>query len=148
MNTNKITTELEDMKISVKMKLSALWAAVMFCFIYGDIFSLHKPGVIVDMMAGKIGPFPVSQESLLGLSLFMAVPGVMVFLSLVLKPKVNRWTNIVLGVFYIITNSLSAFTDSWAFFIVLGVIEGALLALIVWYAWKWPKQESVVNNKI
>lgn len=37
MNTNKITTELEDMKISVKMKLSALWAAVMFCFIYGDI---------------------------------------------------------------------------------------------------------------
>ena len=110
MNTNKIITELEDMKISVKMKLSALWAAVMFCFIYGDIFSLHKPGVIADMMAGKIGPFPVSQETLLGLSLFMA--------------------------------------DSWTFFIVLGVIEGALLALIVWYAWKWPKQESVVNNKI
>ena len=148
MNTNKITTELEDMKISVKMKLSALWAAVMFCFIYGDIFSLHKPGVIVDMMAGKIGPFPVSQESLLGLSLFMAVPGVMVFLPLALKPKVNRWTNIALGVFYIITNSLSAFTDSWAFFIVLGVIEGALLALIVWYAWKWPRKEGSPDNKI
>ncbi|NJD54009.1 MAG: hypothetical protein FIB07_14215 [Candidatus Methanoperedens sp.] len=148
MNTKKITTELEDMKIGVKMKLSALWAAVMFCFIYGDIFSHYKPGVIADMMAGKIGPFPVSQESLLGLSLFMAVPGVMVFLSLALKPKVNRWTNIVLGVIYIITNSLSAFTDSWAFFIVLGVIEGALLALIVWYAWKWPEQESVVNTKI
>ena len=148
MNTNKITTEFEDIKISVKMKLSALWAAVMFCFIYGDIFSLHKPGVIADMMAGKMGPFPVTQESLLIASLFMAVPGVMVFLSLVLKPKVNRWTNIVLGVFYIITNSLSAFTDAWAFFIVLGVIEGALLALIVWYAWKWPKQESTVDNKI
>lgn len=95
-----------------------------------------------------MGPFPVTQESLLIAALFMAVPGVMVFLSLVLKPKVNRWTNIVLGVFYIITNSLSAFTDSWAFFIVLGVIEGALLALIVWYAWKWPKQESTVDNKI
>ena len=148
MNTNKITTELEDMKISVKMKLSALWATVMFCFIYGDILSFHQPGVIADIMAEKMGPFPVTQESLLMAALFIAIPGVMVFLSLALKPKVNRWTNIILGVFYIITNSLSAFTDSWTFFIVLGVIEGALLALIVWYAWKWPEQESVVNNKI
>ncbi|MCX9082578.1 MAG: DUF6326 family protein [Candidatus Methanoperedens sp.] len=148
MNSNKITTELEDMKISVKMKLSALWAAVMFCFIYGDIFSFHSPGVIAEIMAGKMGPFPVSQGLLLGFSLFMAVPGVMVFLSLALKPKVNRWTNIILGVFYIITNSVSAFTDSRAYFIVLGVIEEALLALIVWYAWKWPKQESFVNNII
>ena len=148
MNTKKITTELEDMKISVKMKLSALWAAVMFCFIYGDIIAFHQPGVIADIMAGKMGPFPVTQESLLIAALFMAIPGVMVFLSLALKPKVNRWTNIVLGVFYIITNSLSAFSDSWAFFIVMGVIEGALLALIIWYAWKWPEQESVVNNKI
>ena len=148
MKTNKITTELEDMKISVKMKLSALWATVMFCYIYGDIIAFHQPGVIADIMAGKMGPFPVSQGLLLGFSLFMAVPGVMVFLSLALKPKVNRWTNIILGVFYIITNSLSAFSSSWAFFIIYGVIEGALLALIVWYAWKWPEQESVVNNKI
>ena len=148
MNTNRKTTELEDMRISVKMKLSALWAAVMFCFIYGDIIAFHQPGIIANMIAGKMGPFTVTQGSLLTAALFMAIPGVMVFLSLVLKPKVNRWTNIALGFFYIITNSLSAFTDSWAFFIVLGVIEGALLALIVWYAWTWPKQESVVNNKI
>ena len=66
MNTNKITTELEDMKISVKMKLSALWAAVMFCFIYGDIFSLHKPGVIADMMAGKIGTFSRVTRNVVG----------------------------------------------------------------------------------
>ncbi len=145
MNTNEITTELEDMKISVKMKLSALWAAVLFLYIYGDIFAFHQPGVIADIMAGKMGPFTVTQGSLLGLSLFMAVPCVMVFLSMILKPKVNRRTNIALGVFYIITNSLSAFTSTWAFFIVYGVIEGAFNALIVWYAWKWPKQENVVS---
>lgn len=142
MNTNKITTELEDMKISVKMKLSALWATVLFLYIYGDIFSLHAPGVLADIMTGKMGPFTVTQGTLLGLSLFMAVPCVMVFLSLVLKPKVNRRTNIVLGVFYIITNSLSAFTSTLAFFIAYGVMQGAINALIVWYAWKWPKQES------
>jgi small-conductance mechanosensitive channel len=147
MNTNKITTELEDMKISVKMKLSALWATVMFCYIYGDILAFHQPGVIADIMAGKMGPFTVTQGSLLAAALFMAIPGIMVFLSLVLKPKVNRRTNIALGVFYIITNSLSAFSSSWAFFIVYGVIEGALNALIVWYAWKWPKQENAIDKK-
>ena len=123
------------------MKLSALWAAVMFYYIYGDIIAFHQPGIIANMIAGKMGPFTVTQGSLLTAALFMAIPGVMVFLSLVLKPKINRWTNIVLGIFYLITNSLSAFTSSWAFFIVYGVIEGALNALIVWYAWKWPKVE-------
>jgi len=34
MNTNKKTIRiLEDVKISAKMKLPALWAAVMFCYI-------------------------------------------------------------------------------------------------------------------
>jgi len=142
MNTNNKATEMEDMKIGVKMKLSALWAALMFCFVYGDIFSFHRPGLIVEIIAGKMGPFPVTQGSLLGAALYMAIPGVMVFLSLALKPKVNRWANIILGVFYIVTNSISFLTDSWAYFIVLGVVEVVLTALIVWYAWKWPKQEG------
>lgn len=145
METKKII-ELEDARISVKLKLSALWAAIMFCYIYGDIFSFHQPGVITDIIAGKMGPFGVTQGLLLGFSLFMAVPAVMVFLSLVLKPKLSRWTNIVLGIFYLIANSFSAFSSSWAYFIAWGIVEGTLNILIVWYAWKWPKQGIVSNN--
>ena len=37
MNTNKRATEMEDVKINVKLKLSALWAAVMFLYVYADI---------------------------------------------------------------------------------------------------------------
>lgn len=148
MEKAKKTIELEDVKISVKAKLSALWATVMFCYVYGDIFSLHQPGVIADIIAGKMGPFTVTPGLLLGFSLFMAVPAVMVFLSLMLKPKVSRGANIVLGIFYLIANSLSAFTSTWAYFIAWGVIEGALNALIVWYAWKWPKQESAISNNV
>jgi hypothetical protein len=142
MNTNNKATEMEDMKIGVKIKLSALWAALMFCFVYGDIYSFHRPGLIAEIIAGKMGPFPVTQGSLLGAALYMAIPAVMVFLSLALKPKVNRWANIILGVFYLVTNSISFLTDSWAYFIVLGVVEVVLTALIVWHAWKWPKQEG------
>ncbi len=44
MNTIKKTTEMEDVRIPVKMKLSALWAALMLLYIYADHFSLFRPG--------------------------------------------------------------------------------------------------------
>jgi hypothetical protein len=31
---------------------------------------------------------------------------------------------------------------AWAFYIFLGVVEVVLTALIVWYAWNWPRQEA------
>ena len=60
MNTNSKTTEMEDVKINVKMKLSALWVALMLLYIYADIFSLYRPGQIEKMMEGLMGPFPVT----------------------------------------------------------------------------------------
>jgi hypothetical protein len=30
----------------------------------------------------------------------------------------------------------------WAFYIFYGIIEVGLTALIVWYAWNWPKQSD------
>ena len=142
MYTIKKTTALEDVKIDIKMKLSALWVALMLIYIYADILSNFKPGAIEKMMDGFMGPFPVTQGGLLSASILMIIPAVMVFLSLTLKPKVDRWANIILGVFYLVTNSISFLTDSWAYFIVLGVVEVVLTALIVWHAWKWPKQEG------
>jgi hypothetical protein len=143
MNTDKKTACIfEDVKINTKMKLSALWAAAMFCFVYGDIFSFFRTGHITEIVAGKMGPFTVSQASLLGVSIFMAIPGVMIFLSLVLRPKANRLTNIIVGVFYSVCNFVSFLTDTWAYFIFLGIVENTLTALVVWHAFKWPKQEA------
>ena len=69
----------------------------------------------------------------------MAIPSVMVFLSLVLKPRLNRWLNIVLGAIYTII-ILITMPGEWVFYICLGVVEIALTTLVVWYAWKWPRQ--------
>ena len=71
----------------------------------------------------------------------MAFPSVMVFLSLTLKPNLNRWLNIICGVFY---TALMIFTmtnpGAWAYYLFLGIVEVALTVLIVWYAWNWPRQ--------
>ena len=65
----------------------------------------------------------------------------MVFLSLALKPNVNSWVNIILGVIYTLI-MLITMPGAWAFYIFLGVVEVVLTALIVWYAWHWPRREA------
>lgn len=129
---------LHDIKVHVRFKLSALWTALMFCYIYGDYFGLYVPGQLQGMLdgAGPIGP--VSEASLVATALLLAVPGVMVFLSLVLSPRLCRWLNIVLGVFYTVIMLLTM-PGAWWFYLMLGVIEVALSLLIVVYAWRWPR---------
>jgi hypothetical protein len=137
---NKPAPVLEDLKVHVKLKISSLWAAVMFCYVYGDYFGLFKPGTLEEMIAGKIGPLgAATQGVLLGVAIVMAIPSVMVFLSLALPPTANCWMNIIFGVIYTVI-VLMTMPGEWAFYIFLGVVEIVLTALIVWYAWNWPKQ--------
>jgi hypothetical protein len=132
---------LDDIKIHVKMKLSALWASVMFCYIYADYFGLYVPGKLQGMLAGKMAPLgPTTQGVLVGTSVMLAVPSVMIFLSLSLKPKLNRWLNIILGTLY--TAIILITMWDWAFYIFYGIVEVVLTGLVVWYAWNWPKQET------
>ena len=138
----QVGTGLDDIKIHVKLKLSALWSSVMFCYIYADYFGLYVPGSMQQLLAGKMGPLgPVTQMVLLGTSVTLAIPSVMIFLSLVLKPNVSRWLNIVLGSLY--TAIIFITMWRWAFYVLYGVIEIALTGLVVWYAWTWPKQKAV-----
>ena len=44
--------KLEDTNINVKLKLSALWAALMFVYLYVDIFGFYKPGTVEDILVG------------------------------------------------------------------------------------------------
>jgi hypothetical protein len=132
---------LEDNRIPVQIKLSALWASVMFCYIYADYFGLYVPGSLQSMMNGQMGPLgPTTQGVLLGTSLMLAIPAVMIFLSVALKPNLNRWLNIVFGVVYTIIILITMW--DWAFYIFYGVIEITLTGLVVWYAWKWPRREA------
>ena len=133
---------LKDYKIDIKMKLSALWITVMFLYIYVDHFALFMPGVLEDMIAGKMGPFATTQGSLLSAMTLMMIPSLMIFLSLALKAKANRWTNIVVGVLYILVVIGNVIGEFWAYYLLASVVEIVLLGLIVWHAWKWPTRQA------
>ena len=94
---------LEDVSVPLRLKLSALWASTMFLFAFGDIFSGYRTDIIEDLRSGELGGFEVSQAFLLATSIYVAIPSLMVFLSLVLRPALNRRTNIVLRSVYAVT---------------------------------------------
>ncbi len=133
---------LEDVKVPVKLKLAALWGATMFLFAYGDIFTMYRAKTIKDLMAGKLGSFEVNQAFLLAITVYVAIPSVMIFLSLALRPNVNRWTNIIVAAVYALTIIASAIGEGWAYIVFLSVLEVVLVLLIVWYAWKWPGTDA------
>jgi hypothetical protein len=89
-----------------------------------------------------MGPFPVTQGSLLTAAVLTLIPALMVFLSLALKPVVARWANIILGLLYTVVNIGNLVGETWAFYILCGVVEMALTLLIVGYAWKWRNSEG------
>ena len=143
MKTNKKSIGIpENMKIDVKIKLSALWVTLMLCYIYADILSLFSPGAVEEIIAGKMGPFPVTQAALLSAAILMLIPALMVFLSLILGSKANRWINIIVGILFTAVSIGNLIGETWAYYLAFGIIEIVLTVLIVFYAWKWPKQEA------
>ena len=130
---------LADSKVPVRLRLSALWAAVTLCYLYGDFFGLFAPGRLQSMLDGRMGPLgPTTQGVLAGTALMMAIPSTLVFLTLVLPAGVARWANVVCGVHFTLI-MLATMPGAWAFSVLLGVIEVALTLAVVVQAWTWPR---------
>ena len=144
MSTNaKSLKYLEDIKINVKIKLSALWVTLMLFYIYADILGFYSPGVIEKVVSGEIGGMQITVIFLFSMAVRMAIPSVMVFLSLALKAKANRVINIIVGLVSFIALVATFFVGELSVrYIFQAAIEGVLMVWIVWNAWKWPKQDA------
>ena len=139
-STNSTAQVFEDFQINVKLKISALWIAVMFCYVYGDYIEIYVPGVIADAMTVKSSI--ETQLEFFAVALLMAIPSVMIFFSLVLKPKINRLLNIILPTVYILLLIAVNMAGGWIFYLFLTAIEVFISVAIVWYAWNWPTIEA------
>ena len=138
MRTPASSSPLCDPPLPQRLKLSALWASLTFCYLYGDYFGLYRPGKLQHMLDGA-GPMgPSSQGSLLFVALLLAVPGLMVFLSLALPARFVRWLNIGLALFYALFVALTL-PGAWWFYLAYSGIEILLCLLIVRMAWAWPR---------
>ena len=131
---------LED--IRVNMKLAALWASFMFLYIYVDYFHLYMPGSIKDILAGKMFVFNITQVVLLTGLASVTIPALMIFLSVALPAKVNRWANIIIATVFIPFTLFNLAGEAWMHMVFGAIVEVVLLCLIIHYVWKWPRIET------
>ncbi|MBI2022777.1 hypothetical protein HYS97_02930, partial [Candidatus Daviesbacteria bacterium] len=117
-NSKKNTAgELENIKVNVKLKLAALWTSVVFLYIYVDYFGFFRPGFIEGVLAEKVWQFEITQAFLLVALASVTIPILMIFLSVALPAKVNRWTNIIVAAVYIPFTLFNLAGEAWLFMI-------------------------------
>jgi hypothetical protein len=94
------------------------------------------------MLEGKMALGTVTQGMLFGTAVLMAVPALMVALSVLLPAAVARWTNIGAGIFYAGIMLLILIGGAWAFYMFFAAVEVAVTLAIVWLAWRWPRESA------
>jgi hypothetical protein len=116
--------------------LSSLWIVLMVNMIYNDIFS-----IIVELEKFEKLKLPADATTLMLIAAFVTnIPIMMIFFSRVLKYKLNRLLNIVVGVFTIIYvwGGMSAYPH----YIAVATIETILALSIIWISWTWRDNEE------
>lgn len=135
-------SELQDVKIHVKFKLSALWASVTFCYIYGDYFELYVPKKVEGLLNGN--SMLDNPTKLFIAAFLLLIPSLMICLSIILKPSINRILNIFFGLFFTLFVGLvgiSSLSDWRTFYVFYSGVEIVLTLMIVWFAWHWERVE-------
>ena len=136
MNTSNKTTGRIDMKVL----LSTLWIVVMINMAYADILSLHIPGALDEVAKTSVSTGALIPQLMLGGAMMMEIPVAMIILSRVLKYRVNRWANIIVGIFTIAY--IWGGAASYPHYIFIATVETLCLLLIIWNAWNWRNVEA------
>jgi len=143
MNAQKMQQNaLEEIKVSLKLKLAALWASLMFLIIYLDYFHLYMPGKIEDIQTGRVFVFDLTQGFLVAALAIVTIPALMIFLSVALPAMVNRWANIIIAAINIPLILFNLAGEAWMHMVIGAAVQVVLLCLIIRYAWQWPRIET------
>ena len=132
---------LEDSRMPVQAKLAAAWTSFMFLYIYVDYLALYKPGFLDDLLAGSVHEFDLGPTFVALALTLVAIPIVMILLSMTLPARVNRTVNLVVATLYIPVSVFNAAGEPWAYAYFYGFsigLEVLLLAYILRSAWTWP----------
>lgn len=148
MATQRNTTgELDTVQVPVQVKLAALWSSFMFLYAYVDILGFYKPGVINDILAGRVWQLEITQAWAAGALTLMAIPILMIVLSVTLPARANRVTNLVIASLYVVVSVANASGEPWMYYFGLAVgLELIVLALVLRSAWTWPRTASGENK--
>jgi len=129
-----------DVKYNTRTVLMGLWVVLVFMYLYCDIFSFFRTGTITDILEGKMGIIDVTQMSLVIASVMLMLPILMILVNLLLKSKIARVLNIIMGILFIFVNIGNLVGETWVYYWIYGVIELLITVFIVITAFKWGRE--------
>lgn len=136
---------MEDLALH-KVRLSVLWLSALISDFVNIFLYIINPAILKSIIeTGTVEGEQLTPEfAALGAIMFLIML-VMAFLSLTLKDKANRWSNIVVGAVYLVLwvgDSIGSLAHPKASYYVLSISGIIFFMLIIWYAYKWPKKKE------
>lgn len=141
---------LHSTAIPVQAKLAAAWTSLMFLVIYIDYFHLYQPGEIDEIRGGVIFAFDISGALMSVFFVIIAIPALMVMLSMTLPARANRLTNLVVASLYIPIMVFNAAGATWDYAIYYALtigVEVLILVYVLRVAGTWPRAAVVAVHK-
>lgn len=129
--------------LDTKAVLSTLWIVVLINMLKADILGLYIPGA-TDEVLRVAGDTPV-EILMLGGAILVEISAVMIILSRVLRYRVNRWANIIVGLYTIVF--IWGGGSSYPHYIFVAAVETVFLLIIIGIAWRW-REESVLVGAV
>lgn len=119
--------------MSVTQKIAALWIVVLFNMAFADILSFISPGFVAQVSTGAIDGITITPMFLLIAAVFIQIPIAMMFLTWVLRPRVNRLCNlvaVVLTVLFVVGGG--SLMPHYIFMASIEVIALIYIAVLAW----------------
>lgn len=129
--------------LDVRIILTVLWIAGMLSSLNGDTYRLSDPVTLKSILSNTAAITP-TPELFLIMSIVCVVPIFMSVLTLTLKYTVSRLANRILGILYAMIIFafwvINLVYTPTGYAIVWSTAQLVFALMVVWYAWKWPKQ--------
>ncbi len=125
-----------------KVLLSTLWIFVIVNYIFCDVFTLFYAPDLKQFLTGTVGDIKLTQSFLLTFAIIMEFALLMILLSRVLKYSLNRWLNIIGGIFFTLIQAGTLLDGDFTFhYLFFSIVEMSATVSITWVAVGWRKPE-------
>lgn len=132
-------TELYNPPINPKLKIALLWASLMSLYIYVDYFHLYMPKSLYEIMRGRVFIYDITQTTVLIGLVSVAIPAIMIFLSVFAAASINRWINLIIATVYIPYTLYNLVGRAWIHMYFAAAVEVLILLMVLGCAWAWPR---------
>jgi hypothetical protein len=126
--------------INLKIRIALLWVSVAVITVANSVYELMQRDFMEETFGEAFGGTVVTNIS----PIFVLVPLVMAILTVSLKDRGSRLTNIVVGIIWtldIVGFLIGVIMTKYVPLIILNIVAVVALVMICIYALRWPRYE-------